>query len=109
VNHGGQNPIEPIGLGAAVLHGPHVHNFADVYAALDAVAAAPKPVTDAATLAEAASKLLGDEMLRARGVAAGQGALRPFTGALAATWTALVPYLGGGAATGRPQQAATAS
>ena len=24
VNHGGQNPIEPIKLGAAVVHGPHV-------------------------------------------------------------------------------------
>ena len=34
--HGGQNPIEPAKLGAAILHGPHVQNFADVYAALDA-------------------------------------------------------------------------
>ena len=24
---GGQNPIEPAKLGAAILHGPHVHNF----------------------------------------------------------------------------------
>ncbi len=37
VEHGGQNPIEPIGLGAAVVHGPHVHNFADIYEALDGV------------------------------------------------------------------------
>ena len=36
VPHGGQNPIEPAKLGAAILHGPHVHNFVDVYAALDA-------------------------------------------------------------------------
>jgi 3-deoxy-D-manno-octulosonic-acid transferase len=35
VPHGGQNPIEPAKLGAAILHGPHVHNFTDVYAALD--------------------------------------------------------------------------
>ena len=34
-SHGGQNPIEPIKLGAAVLHGPHVWNFAEIYAALD--------------------------------------------------------------------------
>jgi 3-deoxy-D-manno-octulosonic-acid transferase len=108
VNHGGQNPIEPIGLGAAVIHGPHIHNFADVYAALDAVAAAPKPATDAATLAEAASRLLADDVLRARTVAAGQGALKPFTGALAATWTALTPYLVSDAATGRPHHAAIA-
>ena len=108
VNHGGQNPIEPIGLGAAVLHGPHVHNFADVYAALDAVADAPKPVTDAASLADAVSRLLADDVRRARSVPAAQAALRPFTGALAATWTALAPYLAADAATGRPQPAAIA-
>src|SRR5262249_1281593 len=34
-SHGGQNPIEPIKLGAAVLHGPNVWNFAEIYAALD--------------------------------------------------------------------------
>src|SRR5262249_13528541 len=33
--NGGQNPIEPIKLGAAVLHGPNVWNFAEIYAALD--------------------------------------------------------------------------
>jgi 3-deoxy-D-manno-octulosonic-acid transferase len=33
---GGQNPIEPAKLASAILHGPHVANFADVYAALDA-------------------------------------------------------------------------
>ena len=35
VEHGGQNPIEAIRLGAAVLHGPHVWNFAEIYATLD--------------------------------------------------------------------------
>jgi 3-deoxy-D-manno-octulosonic-acid transferase len=28
-SHGGQNPVEPIKLGAAVLHGPHVWNLPD--------------------------------------------------------------------------------
>ena len=32
---GGQNPIEPARLASAILHGPMVDNFADVYAALD--------------------------------------------------------------------------
>jgi 3-deoxy-D-manno-octulosonic-acid transferase len=36
VEHGGQNPIEPAKLGAAIVHGRHVHNFTDVYATLDA-------------------------------------------------------------------------
>src|SRR5262249_52422776 len=35
VPHGGQNPIEAAKLGAAILHGPHVTNFAEIYAALD--------------------------------------------------------------------------
>ena len=35
IHHGGQNPIEAIKLGAAIVHGPHVFNFADVYEALD--------------------------------------------------------------------------
>jgi 3-deoxy-D-manno-octulosonic-acid transferase len=107
VPHGGQNPIEPIGLGAAVLHGPHIHNFADVYAALDAAVPAAQPVADAAGLAAAASHLLTDEEHRARSVAEAQAVLRPFTGAMAATWTALGPYLGGTAANG-PQLPAQA-
>ncbi|MBN8980131.1 MAG: 3-deoxy-D-manno-octulosonic acid transferase, partial [Rhizobiales bacterium] len=35
VDHGGQNPIEAIKLGAAILHGPHVFNFPEIYEALD--------------------------------------------------------------------------
>lgn len=35
VEHGGQNPIEAIRLGCAVMHGPHVWNFADLYRMLD--------------------------------------------------------------------------
>src|SRR5581483_1758571 len=33
IEHGGQNPIEAVKLGAAVLHGPHVWNFAEIYTA----------------------------------------------------------------------------
>jgi 3-deoxy-D-manno-octulosonic-acid transferase len=35
VGGGGQNPIEPARLASAILHGPMVVNFRDVYAALD--------------------------------------------------------------------------
>jgi hypothetical protein len=35
VRHGGQNPIEAAKLGAAILHGPHVWNFSEIYQALD--------------------------------------------------------------------------
>jgi len=30
VEHGGQNPIEAVKLGASIVHGPHVFNFTDV-------------------------------------------------------------------------------
>ena len=50
VGHGGQNPIEAAKLGAAILHGPHVWNFAEIYAALDAAGGA-ELVTDAGKLA----------------------------------------------------------
>lgn len=37
---GGHNPFEPAQLGSAILHGPHVRNFADGYARLQAAGAA---------------------------------------------------------------------
>jgi 3-deoxy-D-manno-octulosonic-acid transferase len=49
---GGHNPYEPAALGSAILHGPHVGNFADVYRRLDEADAA-RQVPDAAGLAEA--------------------------------------------------------
>ena len=40
MDHGGHTPWEPAGHGCAILHGPHVGNAADDYAALDAAGAA---------------------------------------------------------------------
>ena len=37
---GGHNPFEPAALGSAILHGPHVANFAEIYARLQAAGAA---------------------------------------------------------------------
>ena len=45
VEHGGQNPIEAIKLGASIVHGPHVFNFADVYEALDSAGGARRADT----------------------------------------------------------------
>ena len=50
VDGGGHNPLEAVQLGAAVLYGPHVKNFADVFARLD-LASPTARVTDAASLA----------------------------------------------------------
>ncbi|HEY3320919.1 MAG TPA: 3-deoxy-D-manno-octulosonic acid transferase [Planctomycetota bacterium] len=34
IPHGGQNPMEPCGLGVPIVHGRHMHNFADAMAIL---------------------------------------------------------------------------
>lgn len=92
VKHGGQNPIEPAKLECAILHGPHVFNFAEVYGALNSARAAAT-VTDTASLTKSFSVLL-DQPERVRSMA--QDANRTvsrFTGALERTLTALDPYL----------------
>jgi len=92
VPHGAQNPIEPAQLDVAVLHGPHVQNFAEVYAALDR-ATGTAPVNDSESLAAAVSGLLGSPAAARRQAIAAMEALVPFSGALDATTTALAPYL----------------
>ncbi len=94
IPHGGQNPIEPTRLAAAVLHGPHVHNFADIYAALDAAVPAAA-ITDATSLGDAVAALMDDPAAVAARAAAARQALARFSGALEATMTAIAPYLAG--------------
>ncbi|MCR9085482.1 MAG: 3-deoxy-D-manno-octulosonic acid transferase [Rhodobacteraceae bacterium] len=57
---GGHNPFEPAALGSAIIHGPHVQNFADVYARLSAASAAIE-VRDAESLAVAVDRLIQPE------------------------------------------------
>src|ERR1700757_1156472 len=59
VEHGGQNPIEAVKLGAAIVHGPHVFNFSDVYEALDGAGGAHEAY-DAETLTKQLGQLLAD-------------------------------------------------
>ena len=35
INHGGQNPLEPVRLGCKVLHGPYIQNFTETYKLLN--------------------------------------------------------------------------
>lgn len=58
MDHGGHTPWEPAAHGCAILHGPHVSNFADAYAALDQAGAARR--VDAQTLPRALADLLAD-------------------------------------------------
>jgi 3-deoxy-D-manno-octulosonic-acid transferase len=95
IPHGGQNPIEPVRLGCAVLHGPHVHNFSDIYAIIDAVGS-PK-VAGATDLADALAALLADPTAARRQASAMADALKPLSGALIATMAELDPYLRRGA------------
>ena len=89
---GGQNPIEPAKLGNAILHGPRVENFTEVYAALDG-AGAGHCVGDAAELADALETLLADRAhLRAMARAA-QDCVSGFGGATARIMQALEPCL----------------
>ena len=50
IPHGGQNPIEAARLDCAILHGPHIENFQEMFDALTARQAVAA-ISDAATLA----------------------------------------------------------
>ena len=92
VRHGGQNPIEPAKLGAAILHGPHVSNFSQVYAALDAAGGAER-VSNATELAQTVINLLASPQSAERRTEAALTAIAPFGGALNRTMAALEPLM----------------
>lgn len=91
VPHGGQNPIEPAKLGAVILHGPHVWNFADIYQSLDQARGA-EPVLDEDRLTAAFAAMLGDAEARARMATAARQTVETLGGALDRTLQALDPY-----------------
>jgi 3-deoxy-D-manno-octulosonic-acid transferase len=92
VEHGGQNPIEAIKLGAAIVHGPHVFNFSDVYEALDHAGGARQAGTSEA-LVKHLGQLLADPAARQLSVTASERVVEQLGGALDRTLAALEPYL----------------
>lgn len=92
VEHGGQNPIEAAKLSRPILHGPHVWNFAEVYAALDAAHGAEE-VENIGHLAQRVSDLLQDNAARKAIGEAGLRTVDRLGGALARTMSELEPYL----------------
>ena len=92
VEHGGQNPIEAAKLGAAIVHGPHVFNFTDVYEALDGAGGA-RTALDKEALVEELRQLLADAAAREGHVAASARVVEQLGGALDRTLVALEPYL----------------
>ena len=92
VEHGGQNPIEAIKLGASVVHGPHVFNFTDVYEALDSAGGARRADSQEA-LVKQLGQLLDDPKAREASLVASERVVEQLGGALERTLTALEPYL----------------
>ena len=107
VPHGGQNPIEAIKFGAAILHGPHVGNFADTYADLGRDGGAVA-VAGADALAAHIAAFLGDGARRDAVAEQGRRYVESLSGALGRTLAALETWVaplrrgsGGGAAAAR--------
>ena len=92
VRHGGQNPIEAAKLGAAILHGPHVANFTEIYAALDGAHGAEE-INDVNKLAVRFGAWLTDAKARGAVSEAARRTVDLLGGALERTLGALEPYL----------------
>jgi 3-deoxy-D-manno-octulosonic-acid transferase len=91
VRHGGQNPIEAVKFGAAILHGPHVTNFTEIYDELDGCGGATF-VTDVGTLTVRIAAWIKDAPARDRAAAAARLCVDRLGGALERTVGALEPY-----------------
>ncbi|MEA2929145.1 MAG: 3-deoxy-D-manno-octulosonic-acid transferase [Hyphomicrobiales bacterium] len=92
VRHGGQNPIEAAKLGAAILHGPHVWNFSEIYSALDEARGAEE-VLDVNRLTVRIGSWLTDPAARKQVADAGLATVEELGGALKRTLAAIEPYL----------------
>ena len=92
VPHGGQNPVEAIKLGAAVMTGPHWRNFADAYDELLRAGGAVQ-VSDAQSLANTALLLLENAQARGRIMSRAEGAVARLGGALPRTISELEQFL----------------
>jgi 3-deoxy-D-manno-octulosonic-acid transferase len=91
VSHGGQNPIEAARLGAAILHGPYVWNFAEIYSVLDSAGGAQQ-VLDTSKLAHCIGAWLQDANARQQAAVTALKAMDTLAGALERTIAALDPY-----------------
>jgi 3-deoxy-D-manno-octulosonic-acid transferase len=92
VSHGGQNPIEPAKLGNGILHGPHVHNFTEVYAALGE-ARGSFETADATVLGDAVVRLLTEPKLLEAMAAQAAAKVEEMSGAIKRTTDTLDPLL----------------
>lgn len=89
---GGQNPLEPTMLGCAVLTGPNLSNFEEIYSRLQDARAA-RMVDDELMLAKAVNHLLANPAMCDAMAAAGRAVISDMEGALDRTWQTLGPYI----------------
>lgn len=92
VRHGGQNPLEAIPFGAALLTGPHTHNFKAEYQALSQ-AGAVLEVGSADEIAVTAIRVLAEADLGAQMAERASTTLAGLRGALHKTLAIVLPML----------------
>lgn len=92
IEHGGQNPIEAVKLGAAIVTGPHWHNFKDAYGALLKGGGA-QVVQSAGELADAFEGLWSDPIRLAAAKRNAGGAIAELGGALERTLALVLPLI----------------
>jgi len=92
VPHGGQNPIEPARLGCAIVHGPNVENFKNIFAAL-AEKGGCVCVKNSEELVHHISDILANRARSEQMTKAADQALKGLGGALERTHSALMPFL----------------
>ena len=92
IPHGGQNLLEAARLDCALLHGPHMTNFAEIADEI-ALAGGSRRVETVDALADAVVGLLTDESTRARSCAAASCIAEGKTRILDAVVDAIAPFL----------------
>lgn len=92
VPHGGQNLLEPARLDCAILHGPHMTNFAEIAGEIARAGGSAQVETEEA-LTDAVAELLTDEAVRSRSCAAAARIAEGKTRILDAVMDAIAPYL----------------
>jgi 3-deoxy-D-manno-octulosonic-acid transferase len=92
IGQGGQNPLEPARLGASVLFGPHMGNFADIVQRMRAAGAANEVADEGALVANLARRFGNPVLVEAEGRRA-QSFASAEDGVLAAVIGAIEPLL----------------
>jgi 3-deoxy-D-manno-octulosonic-acid transferase len=92
IGQGGQNPLEPARLGASVVFGPHMDNFAEIASRM-CEAGAGEQVADEAALAAAVSRRLSDRPFLAESGARARDFAEAEDGVLDAVLAELSPWL----------------